>query len=334
MRILLIALYGCTVPALRLNKENTKPETVPVVYMWLGTEHLPEYFEKTVKASAKNNEVIILVQKGQRFTSEFPSTVSFVDLKKEYIDHDQAFFEHKGKGEYQHWGKYEPWEKQNLQRSFVLKRWLEDSFLVDRGQYGKDGKHREHIFFADGDVAVFSNVSALWNAPDQYSHCTSAISMPDQTVESMRWSAWIGSAFLNHQLLVDFQKFAKEMYTSQYIHHLELKKQKAPYVCDMTLWYLFAAAAGRYQDAHSKLELPKVSTSASELCNTMEVRGGAHFDATGHVSYKTDHLKIDANGATYDKGKTRLHSLHFQGPDKKSIPKILKDFLKSKDHSM
>lgn len=324
-------MYGGVVHALRMNsvftahsmgtafnssEKSKSKDNIPVVYMWLGKAMLPEYFEHIAKASARHNDVIVLVEERQRFEHDISSRISFVDLKPVHFEKDVSFFTRNGKGDYQHWGLHEPWEQHNLQRVFVLNSWMADLTHYDR------------VFFADSDVAVLSNVLQLWD--EQYRDCDSAMALEkQQKVSSMKWAAWIGSGFLNRRILDEFEQFTKQMYSGTYIHHLETKKNVKPFVCDMTLWYLFAAAAGVYQDAHNQLILPMVSAnvSATSICDTTSPRGAGHFDYM--LGFKKHGFEIGIDGASYLQSKgerIRLHSLHFQGNSKKDAAKVLSKY--------
>lgn len=295
-------------------KTEASVKNVPVVYVWFTKAPLPDYFEKTAKASTLNNDVIVLVQSGQRFKTFQSSKVSFVDLNLYLAPADSRFFEDGQKGHYQHWGLNEPGGTHDTQRAFAL------------SQYMEKNKHHERLFYADCDVAVLANVTQLYHT--NYVGCSSVLNIPEHTFESFFWAGWIGSAFLSRSVLKDFAKFTKQMYSSPYFGLLEEKK-KHPYVCDMTLWYLYAAAVGVVPDAKGKVTLPHVEKT--NLCNgqTVTPQGGGHFDwAHG---YDKPGFYINEDGQAFYPGKdgrwTQLYTLHFQGPEKSKAPTILRKLL-------
>lgn len=183
----------------------------------------------------------------------------------------------------------------------------------------KQHNHIERVFFADCDVAVLVNITQVYYT--NYATCGSVLSLESQTVESHKWVAWIGSSILSQQVLEDFVIFAKQMYSNQYVGVLQEKRIKRPFVCDMTIWYLFAASAGVFPDAKEKLTLPQVSTTSADLCAGQIPRNGGHFD---HLhGFELPGFNINAIGQAFYQhgvdGWTQLYSLHFQGGGKDKI---------------
>jgi hypothetical protein len=312
--ILIMGASGLKLGSLATEQQENKSfvntssfgKSIPVVYVWFGSNEFPDYFEETAKVSAMNNDVIAITENGQRFKSFLGSNIQYFDLKL-YLTRDREFFDGGKHNGYQHWGKDEPWEQQNLQRAFALSEYMEQN------------KHYEHVFFADCDVAVLVNIAQVYYT--NYATCGSVLSLERQTVKSHYWAAWIGSSILSRKVLADFVIFAKHMYSNQYVGVLQEKRIQNPFVCDMTIWYLFAAAAGVFPDAKEVLTLPQVSTTSMDLCAGQIPRNGGHFDhmagfklpgfhmnAIGHAFYQRD---VD--------GWTQLYSLHFQGGNKNKI---------------
>jgi hypothetical protein len=296
---------------------------VPVVYIWFGADAFPGYFEDAARVSARNNQVIVLAEQGQKFKKSMKHpNISYVDLKP-YLDPSRDFFENQQEGHYQPWGWKEPYEARNLWRAFALKAWM-----ASREEDAAQAQRSQQIFLADCDVAVLADVSQVYD--QDYRGCDAALSLQNQTAESLYWVVWIGSGFLSHEILSDFMQFALQMYTPTYMPLLQLKKSQKPYVCDMTIWYLYAAAAGVFPDAKEKYSLPSVSARSSQLCDTLNPgRGsGGIFD---HIhGYKQHGFQILEDGrASFSSNGKRiaLHSLHFQGKDKRKTGAVLKSLL-------
>eukprot|EP00927_Polykrikos_kofoidii_P078551 TRINITY_DN75366_c0_g1_i1.p1 TRINITY_DN75366_c0_g1~~TRINITY_DN75366_c0_g1_i1.p1 ORF type:complete len:520 (-),score=99.67 TRINITY_DN75366_c0_g1_i1:56-1615(-) len=338
--------------------KSKRRRLLPVVYNWYGPKSLPAYFILTLNVTSRRNDVIVLSDLPQ---SALPAPgalgprVSFIDMTA-FMESSKDFFAGKGSLAnggtfYRPWGFKEPWQGNNVRRWFIIHEWL------------KARPDLDNIFYADCDVVLLTDVDnefrghSGWAAspprglqtsrsppsspppspptsrskqqPSPSSSpappCDAFLRLPWQTHKSLMWMAVAHSSVLNRRLLEDFVAFVKEMYSPAYLPILAAKRKHAPYVCDMTQWYFFAAATGHWSDTPQGLKLPRVPNSW-RLCNITETRDGAHFDASHGFELPGFALQKDGHasyGGRDPLSRTRLLSLHFQGRTKLVMAKVV-----------
>ena len=76
---------------------------------------------------------------------------------------------------------------------------------------------------------------------------------------TMYMAVWAGSSLLRLPVLDEFLHFVLNVYSSpSAIELLERKKRDAPFICDMSLWYLFVARSERAAEWRGNVgRLPK-----------------------------------------------------------------------------
>ena len=118
---------------------------------------------------------------------------------------------------------------------------------------------------------------------------------------------WAGSGIIRRDVLQDFLQFALKMYEPAYLPVLKYKKYKAPFVCDMTLWYLYVAQS----------EMGAAWGLRTELLPPAKQFHFCDGEALGYDrshGYRTD---------------TTLKSYHFQGPAKYEVHRFINGTLRA-----
>lgn len=259
-----------------LPKEARPLQAPPVVQVfWLQDGTLPEYVWKGIARSRAN---ITLLAVG---------AVHAQDNRPELVSVDASGADLlRFAGKYQPWGLAEPWERHNTERYFVLRDFMKE-------------KDWDVAMYVDSDVVVLEPMSL----PEK---CDAVVSLQGDKPNRMKWETtdWVvfaGTSILTRQVLDEFLAFVDKMYDEPYLEFLRVKRDKAPYVCDMTLWYLYAGSAS---PTLAKLwEWPAVQlppTPERRLCD-----GWLYgFD------HQHGHLRENGKG---------LKTLHYQGGEKQNI---------------
>ena len=186
---------------------------------------------------------------------------------------------------YQPWGLREPWEEENMLRFFVLSAYMQRESLA-------------FVFFADTDVAL--------NAPIPEPPLPGCDSMVMQRLSHTRdqpfsnpgkWGAWAGTSILSAGMLADFLDFAMLMYTEPYIAIVREKRDKSPFVCDMTHWYFYIGAADQIYREKWGITALLPPTAPRRICDAADF---------GYNSLFSDL----SNGL---QGPPPIRSIHFQG---------------------
>lgn len=179
--------------------------------------------------------------------------------------------------------------------------------------------------------------------------------------DATQWTAWAGTSLITAAALDAFLDFATRIYSSEkdanFVAVLERKRREHPFVCDMTQWYLFAAAADptfadRVGWAAQRLELPPVpgnrgngndATSAAtptglgpegtgaaprkeagiHVCDSQDPTT-AHplgFDMGYAMRQQGFHFDPTTRRA-FGRGGCAWRTLHFQGNKKGNIPEV------------
>lgn len=273
-----------------------------------GNNTLPDYVWHGLRRSgsanggaAPVNITLLSVGRVDNVPDDLPACVTMLNVE-EYYHQDNALT--RFMQDYQPWGMNEPWERQNQERFFLLRR-----FMVLH--------HMSKVFYMDSDV-VLVNASFLFQSNTQ-DECDAVLSLRtdlQQTTTIMQWAtndwvAWAGSAILSRHVLDEYLLFVQTMYTSPYLLTLEHKRHVAPYVCDMTLWYLYAGAAsealrhawGWPSPSSTGMQLLVPSTHPRRICdgNTMY-----------HIDHKHGHLRPPHE-------RSMLATIHYQGSERESI---------------
>lgn len=202
----------------------------------------------------------------------------------------------------------EPWERQNMERFFVLHEMMERQRI-------------SHVFYADSDVAITSALSldALERAA-----CDGMVSFKNDnnTFAEAVWVGWAGTAILTKELLKDFISYSVKLMEPEPFVLLRWKFKQKPYVCDMSIWYLFMVAHGVYSGMRlseywsvppeSYKRLPQPS-SAWRFCDSVEL-GFDHM--RGH---RRSGFSFDRNTGRAFLNEKALLSIHFQGDSKGDV---------------
>ncbi len=184
----------------------------------------------------------------------------------------------------------EPLEQHNTERFFVLRRYMQMH-------------HLDTIMYVDSDVVILDASARTLPVG-----CDAVLSIPADH-DRMKWKTndwvvWAGTSVLSRAVLDEFLEFVHAMYdqSKPYLQTLRHKRDTAPYVCDMTLWYLYAGSASK--DLAERWEWPAhpnlPATPPRRLCDGRE-NGFDH--AHGH-------MRNNAHG---------LKTIHYQGYEKDKI---------------
>ena len=206
----------------------------------------------------------------------------------------------------------EPWERQNMERFFVLHEMMERRRI-------------SHVFYADSDVAVTSLLSL--DAID-HAECDSMLSFKNDnnTFAEAVWVGWAGTAILTKALLKDFISYSVKLLEPEPFALLKWKFQLKPYVCDMSIWYLFMVAHGVYSGVPladywsvppASYKLLPEATSKWRFCDSVEM-GFDHMRGHRKPGFSFDHKTRRAF-----LNKKMLLSVHFQGDSKSDIFKFV-----------
>ena len=261
----------------------------PVVYVW-STEALADYAIDVMRHTARYAPVVLITAAPFPTDLGHDTNVTVVSAKELETVELLEF-----RARYKPWGLREPWERQNMERFFVLHAWMERE-RVDRAMY------------LDSDVAL------LAPPPLPESECDAYVDLSgggaDMSANSFFWAVWAGSSVLDAHLLKDFLGFALEMYASlEAVAVLEEKRAKAPYVCDMTLWYLFVVASAAPEEW-------KAQELARRLPSVPRRWRFCDSDRELHMDHRQGHR-------LNPKWRYELNSIHFQDDTKRDARAVL-----------
>jgi hypothetical protein len=178
----------------------------------------------------------------------------------------------------------------------------------------------DRVFFADSDVPLLTRVGPELLGPG----CDSMVSMQNSSARmqwgARYWSVWAGTAVLTREVLADFLPFAHALFAPPYLRVLKAKAKARPFVCDMTLWYLFvvrtdAARAAAWGYRAGRYALPPVRRGL-HFCDSVE----AGFVHNG--GFEVIEGKNGSKSAV--KPVEWAKSLHFQGRFKKTFLRMMK----------
>jgi len=272
-----------------------KQNLIDIIYIHFcfdSEQHIPDYLEYALKISAFYNNKIHLIS--NKFPENYISNVQY-----HYINHyAQSDFHNKFKKSYLPLGLSEPWEQHNFERYFVLQSFMEKQNL-------------NWVFYADSDVIILKtiNTSLLQLTCDSFlSFGVDKIPENGNSWDTTMWFAWAGTSFLRLDILQAFTAFTTDFYTNATYHPiLQFKDKTLPYVCDMTIWYLFVGSIdnklAQEWSWKSSFLIPPVKTHGN-ICDINQL----HFD------HMHGHLKPNYENI--------LSSVHFQGNQKNEIKKL------------
>jgi len=252
---------------------------------------MPDYVWDGLRITAlrANNEVTIL---GSTKAITIPEDLKCCVTVEDIAELESPELEELRKV-YQPWGMREPWERQNLERFFVLKTFLE-----------KKSVKMPWVVHIDSDVVLQRTMVMGEVLPPG---CDVVVSYADpisrMQYDTIDWVVWAGTSVLSLDILQSFVAFALKIYDPQYRPTLEKKHQDKPFLCDMSHWYLFTGASNSSLASSwnwpKDINVPAVEREYS-LCDGREVG-------------------FDHAGGFKEGGAQQLKSIHFQGFDKDKI---------------
>ncbi len=204
-------------------------DTLTVVYMFFANQgpKLPDYVWAAMRVTAQHsNDVVFITSE----TVQVPAEVQAAGVRIWPMEGLETPARLRLREAFAKWDKGNRRELQNLERFFVLLRYMELEGL-------------ERVFFADSDVALLTRVDPSIVPPG----CDTMLSMKNNSDTMLwatwYWAAWAGTAVLGRQVLADFTVFAQALFEPKHIGVLRHKLRLRPNVCDMTFWYLFVGRA-------------------------------------------------------------------------------------------
>jgi len=272
---------------------------LPVVYVYFGRARLREneYLCCTLRASSVHNRVVLVTDAQTLCWPEgkLPRNIHIVSLAQ--LEKKKALPLRAFRDSYWRAGRLtpcNPWERHNHERFFILEQLMWDL-------------HLEHVFYADGDVAVTAPIH-LGMLPAGCDALVALRGIEKDAPHPLAWSVWAGSAILSRALLGDLCKFALDVFDEPYTCAMRLKAARTTaysYMNDMVFWSMFVAASSR--NAPPPL-LP--GTNQRAFCDAAD----ANIDTMGVASsgrYQFEAKTIRA----WDSGAP-MRTLHFQGRSK------------------
>ena len=204
---------------------------LPIVYIWFDS-WIPQYQWDVIEVALHHNNTVFFVTAAPEPVTPPPSfsppsgsshLLKIVSLSSLESPALHAF----RSSHYLPFGLWEPYEQQNMERFFLLHQLLTLHSIP-------------LVLFMDSDAAFLSHAtSSLLPSPS-----CSALIVPDPHPSSFysshRWVIWTGTSILSLPLLTSFLSFAPQLYHPPYLPILQEKNSLKPYVCDMSIWYLFA----------------------------------------------------------------------------------------------
>ena len=258
--------------------------TIPVIYLHRPNEGngIPDYLWKTMTISADKGNFVILITYSSVIV---PAGSHIHTFPIESLETDSLITFRKI---YRPWGLREPWERENFERFFLLQRYIEISGF-------------QWIFYVDSDVILLSKVSSDIISLECDSIVDLELNHERMKWNTLYWAVWAGTALLQDKVLEDFTQFINKLYLPEFVDLLNEKKEKAPFICDMTAWYLYVgrsdSSLAAQWDWNKNLSLP--STRHWKFCDSQSLG----FD------HQHGHLSENAG----------LKSIHFQGGAKQDV---------------
>ncbi|EKX46388.1 hypothetical protein GUITHDRAFT_107591 [Guillardia theta CCMP2712] len=297
----------------RRMRTRQKKRSIPHIFFHIFNNvlHSGEYIWSSMFASfLKGNTVFLLTDSQTARSHQRHQYVHFVDMNA-IMDAEPKVKSklEEFRGVYKPWGSSEPYERQNSERFFFMYALMLQRDWTD-------------VFYTDSDVLLLTRLNDL----KIYRHCDSALSLPatpfHKNFSTLDWVAWAGTGLLSRPILYDYMNFAITIYKyPKGVELLTMKKEKAPYVCDMTLWYLYVSQAdrklGREWGVPSLDCWKSDEHQARRLCDIKEYgfdhRHGhreAGFRFKAFPALRAQQLRRSQGG---EQEWSDLKSIHFQG---------------------
>lgn len=278
--------------------------SVEVVYIHYKKTNLPQYLVDAIDISKSYGNQVTLIT--QPVNNPQHPTFSTVNIWH-YYDNPNIFrfkiLYQKLFVEIQSYAEAD-YEFNNMERFFILIEYMKS-------------KNISKVFYVDSDVVVLTRIRQSLFQPS----CNSYLSYESNlnVFSRLHWVVWAGMGMIDYHTLNEFVKFSYALLENRKSWPLlAMKDSKAPFVCDMTIWYLFA---GEYDNAlrvqwqwpdSVNSSIPKID-NRGRICNINDL-GFDH--RRGHQSCKP------------------MYSYHFQGTEKNAIShfksKLIKKNLQSR----
>lgn len=272
--------------------------SIPVVYVHYKTSALPRYLLDAIDISVSyGNEVTLITQPVNTKDYNTFSTVNIWHYYENPITFRYRILYQKLFVQIQSFVDAE-YEYNNMERFFILRDYMKS-------------KNISKIFYVDSDVVLLTRIRQSLFLPS----CNTYLSYETElnSFSRLHWVVWAGVGMLEYKTLVEFLEFSYLLLANEkYWPLLALKDNKAPFVCDMTMWYLFA---GEYDNAlrvewqwpvSINESIPSISNKG-KICNINEL-GFDH--RRGYQSCKP------------------TYSYHFQGNEKNGISHLKSKLIK------
>ena len=303
----LIIVCGCAVALIWLCALMTKSYPPPVfsiinasregrfpaVYVHFGATHLQydHYLFVALTQAVRYHDDVVLIANASavNLPAELTNRVQIVDART--FDSDEATKRFRdvylpvGIGR-------EPWERENIERYFVLAAWMR----LERVRW---------VFYADSDVALNGTIPSLYN----FSACDAIVSMRplshahELEWKRLEWIVWAGTSILSLPVLENFVSFTIQLYTQSRFVELILTRSTLNHMpfTDMAVWYLFSAASmpafrGKW---HVHAGLPAVPHA--QICDAESL--------SIWFNYQISDIDDDCSGQIW-------RTIHFQGERK------------------
>ena len=282
--------------------DNDDSRSIPVVYIHYNEDSLlPTYLKDAMEITLSYDNEVHLIS--QPLDTKVPTGCVFHNMWLYVHDPIIAKFKHAYYSLHispiGYLESNRNWEFHNIERFFILKNFIE------KEKY-------DNVFYVDSDSVLLTRVRFSLFQPKQSAWLS--LEYEKNAFEKYYWVVWAGVSLLNLEILQDFTQFSYNLYSNRsYWNLLILKDKMAPWICDMTIWYLFS---GVYDSSlrtewkwpeKTALVLPGVNSSGF-LGNIQDLG----FD------HRHGHKKC-----------LPLLSYHFQGMEKSAIS-YLKPSLKKK----
>lgn len=271
---------------------------VPVVYVYnsntIPTNH---YSWAVIRLTLVHNPyVVLLTQPTVVIPTDLLLNVELVDitqLESDDLDTFRALY-----NQTPVWSLSEPWERFNLERSFFIRNWMRLT-------------NASLVAYADSDVAFLTNMGQLANTN---ADAVLFLHPGSNHWNSFLWAVWMGSSVLHVDVLEDFCRFVVTAYQQELVLQLLSQKfQESPFVCDMTLWYLYVLSAdtefARFNGVPTNVTLPITKPRSF-------MDGESKWQLDNMHGHCKRGFSFHKNTCTAKIGTQPLNSLHFQGDRK------------------
>ena len=281
-----------------LNNATALPSGLrfPAVFTYFTSSAIPldSYIWVSLRQALRHHRDVVLISNASAVTlaASFAGRLSLVDIVPLIASPRLAAF----RRAYMPWGMKEPWEEENFSRFYIISAFMEREGL-------------EFIFFADTDVALNAPIGPV----PPLRGCDAMVTYRDQEAgfsDLFNWQVWAGTSILSRSVLADFTAFVPRMYVEPYVNILRKKRDRSPYVCDMTLWYFYVAAASSELRSRWGVAAPLPATSPRLFCSS--------------TRYGYNVMIGDLDNGRQCPPPVSVRSIHFQGGSKDMIKSYAK----------